>query len=427
MSEITQSKGYMSDDEFAVFYREFTSLDLTASQEALATRWVPPPPSEAEYPYILALRNRLRPCIERMLNAFNLYYGFSEEERQRIMGYYPAALRIALILTKPEHVDGLKSMRRADVYPIFWDILLLENFKMMLLPINYVFQKVLDTGVELDGLEDSAFRKRFETEWAALKRYRDPYYGYWVQPRISLNNIVRYLQLPRGNRETRFQASDYLLHLCQERPSVLEVVYPLFKDKAFRDRVKAAYKPLTDKVARRIIRRSKANPQEAAGQYGRDVRSAVGKAFDKSLRKFDYHYKERPEIPGMPRWPGMIGGLSEDVKTRIQERVELQLVPDWDREIAFPHFMKQKLEYLVTKMTGDAETVQERSRSARTDRLPEDDHLAMPDEMSPQDDDTDDVPDASTPIQMRGRLGAARIRKASFLKTRYRDLMARTI
>lgn len=391
--DLVRASGFLSDDEFAEFYRDFMDLEADPSQLALAIDGVPSPASAQEEPYILAIRDMLRPWIERMLNAFNLYYGFTNEEWQRLLGYYPAALRTALILTRPEHVAALKPMRRGDVYPVFWPHLLLENFKMMLLPINYVISRVYESYLELDGLEEDAFRGRFESEWAELKRHRDPYYGYVVPPRVSLNNIVRYLQLRRGNREIRFQASDYLLHLCQERPCLLEVVSPLFKERAFRDRVKAAYEPLMGNTARRIVRRSVASEQEAAGEYGEDVRATVRKAFDKFLREFDYYFKERPDIPEMPRWSGILGGLCEDAEARIQELVESQLSPNWDREIAFTHFIQERLGYLVEKMAGGKGTARERSRKARTDRLPDDNRMPGSDQGFPGDEDTDGVSD----------------------------------
>jgi len=231
---------------------------------------------------------------------------------------------------------------------------------------------------ELDATDDGTFAEHFQTEWREVMEFKDPYYGFMVHPKVSVRHIARFLELQQGDRTIRYEASDYLTHLCKERPSVLETLTPLFREKAFRERLKVAYQTLIQATIKRTLRRTRSSEKHKTPGYKDAVRRTVEQAFDNMLVEFDYYFKDRPEDLAIPRWIGSLGGLSDKEKSEIADRSQLaELCPaDWDREIAFTHYIEQKLDYLVTKLGGPAATVRERSRADRTEGLPPDHEIA---------------------------------------------------
>ena len=384
----TRKEGYfLSDKEFAELYEEFANIDMEPCQREIVKLGLPIcPPSDKEDVHLMRIHKILLSVIESVMDAFNYYYEWSEEERRRTERLYPAVLRGALYLTRPDYVAQLKELRRQDVYPTFWHILLVDNLKVLLWALTNAGIAALDAYEELDKLGDAALAARFEEEWHRLYRCRDDYNGFFSVPKFSVTHVVRYLTSKHWHRDIRRQTSDYLLHLCQERPFVLEALTPLFKERAFRDRVKAAYQPLTDKVVSTILRDSGATKQEAQGSYGKEIRARVEEAFDKFLREFDYYFKRRPQELVIPRWCGMLGGIPDEQKKIAEELSQLPaaLPADWDRELAFSHYIQQKLRRIVREEVGPDHPWKNKKKKPQ---LPHDDILCADDESDSESGD----------------------------------------
>jgi len=366
---------FPTDAEYADLHRQFSTIEPTPEQLELIRLGIPCFPSDEDEVYVFAVHKVLSPWTRDILAAFEGYYRWTEEDCESAARFYYPALRTALVLTRPDIVEKLREMRRADVYAgAMWDLILLETFKSVLFVLESVGMQILCSYEELDKLDDAAFVGRFEDEWNELMRFRDQYGGFLVLPRVGITHMVRYQQMKRGGSNASRQVSDYLVHLCRERPFVLEALTPLFKEKAFRDRVKSAYQPLLNHLVAKVFRVGKANREEIRGAYGRDVRSMVDEAFDAFLLRFDYYFKRRPEELAIPRWFTMVGRMPDDVRKHIEKTSSLPSPApvDWDREIAFSHYIEQKLLVLVGQLAGGSDAAW---TPLTFDELPEDDEL----------------------------------------------------
>lgn len=350
--QLTREEYFLSDAEFADLYRTLRECAHPV-QTGLMLLGQLPPWNRDEAPYLRRISKALYGMPRFVEKAFVAYYGLTGDERRRLEISTTHCFRGAVILSHPDAIAHLKSMRRHDVYPSFWNILLIETLRLVLLGGCGLHLKLIGGYGQLDSLDDREFSARFESSWREVMKYRDAYYGFLVQPKVGLTNIVRYLKMMEGNRRIRFMASDYLLHQCQERPFLLEAISPLFKERAFRDRVKAAYHPLVEHSVRDILRMTEASLQEIHGDYGQHWRRMVGQAFDEFLRDFDYYFKTRPKELQIPRHAGMVGGIPEDIKHRMEEHLDVFLPPDWDREISFTYYIREKLAYLAQRIAKE--------------------------------------------------------------------------
>lgn len=381
------TENFPTDGDFAELRIALDATEMEPWQVESVQAGFPPAPSHAEIPYILAVADALSGPLARIVNAFEKYYGFSPHERAKIRAFVPRALRVAIILSKPDTLVRLREVRREDVYPTLWNLLVIENFRFLLLPINPVLYRLLVHYQHLDKMDDSPFAERFQAEWREVMEFKDPYYGFMVHPKMSVRHMARFLQLQQGDRTIRYQASDHLTHLCKERPSVLEALTPLFKEKAFRERLKVAYQPLIEGTVRHILGGTRAAGQHDTVGYKRDVRAVVESAFDDLLVKFNYYFKKRPEGLGIPRWVGSLGGLTEEDRSGIAERAGFaEILPrDWDREIAFTHYIEQKLRSLAGTLVGTTQYAGEHAQSDRTEGMLSDDEL-VPADLDGNDD-----------------------------------------
>jgi len=343
-----------SDEDLAVLHKAFWEAGSTGAQVLASMVGQFADANSDEKPFLDMVRAALAERFSQVVDAFVEFYRIAPEKRSDFHDFAARMLRGAVILCKPEAVSYVREQRRPDVYWTMWDLLVMENLRLMLCGYSRVWKSMQEFRKRLDGLDGVLFRGRFEAEWQRTMDFRDTGYGFLVQPRIGLPHMLCYLELKRGNTLIRRQISDYLVHLCRERPFLLEAVAPLFKEKAFRQRVKTAYQPLIDKTASDVFRRGDVNQAEVRGEYGRQIRVLVEDAFDQFLLDFDYHFKQRPPEVALPRWFGMLGGLSDEARQLVASSAMLGDLPlDWDREITFSHYIQQKLGKLVRDLVGD--------------------------------------------------------------------------
>jgi hypothetical protein len=358
------------DDEYIRLRTKFEAIEPEPGQFQDIQDGFASNVSKAECSFIQPILDALFKPIVKTLCAFYGYYRLDTVEFAQLEMSVPSLLRGSVILCRADIISALKASKRPDVYPTIWDKIVLETLRFLLMGVNDLLPRLLSSYQTISQLSGADFRIEVESEWREAMRFKDAYYGFLIHPRVGLVELVRYQQLPRTDKDTRWQISDYLAHLSQERPSVLETLTPLFKRKAFRDRIHLAYTPLIQKTIRTIITSTRAGTLGQTLGYEEEIRKHVNDAFDTFLIDFDYYYKRRPQNLPIPRWFGTLGGLPESVKQRIESTSPnlVDLAVDWDREIAFSHYMESKLVYLTRTLTG-TELDEDRRYSSRTTQL----------------------------------------------------------
>ncbi len=173
----------------------------------------------------------------------------------------------------------------------------------------HVWTVMVGKYLPFEHLSNNEFRQMFEHEWRNLMEYSGPLYDFWVVPRVSLDALVRYQKIDKGDQVIRNEVSSFLAHEAKAYPHLMKPVVPGFAERAFGLRMREIYRPLVDSTARKAIRTADG---EVTQEYREAIHSMAWQAYDQAWNDFEFHYhkKKRPT--------GRLGflGLAEDPQER---------------------------------------------------------------------------------------------------------------
>lgn len=140
------------------------------------------------------------------------------------------------------------------------------------------------------------FRRHVEHEWDRLSRHQDWYYGFWVWPRLGLDQMGRYCNDKRAKPRYRREIVSYLAYLA--------TTIPVFRAQAQEARValRRAFERRLAAGARRIVTEQRQAAEDGMHSDWDDVEKALHlqlvRRFDQAVADFDVHWLEpHPLIP----------------------------------------------------------------------------------------------------------------------------------
>lgn len=239
-------------------YEELLQEDVTSS--AIYQRWeLGLLPNDADF---LHLREQsLHPCyweqtdapmfllrdilglpLTQMLCDYGVYYSTEDDSSQvsHIPDYSSPesiedlrnALGLAVFATPPDLLTQ-NALLGSD-----WTRLLLDQVRMVLWTALGCQQW------DLDSLGSENFRTFFEREWLVLMTYQNSFYGFRVLPKLKTREMVRYQELPYGDKQIRHQISTYFAHQATEYPHLLTLHGDNQTETLFEEGLRRMYDPL---------------------------------------------------------------------------------------------------------------------------------------------------------------------------------------
>jgi hypothetical protein len=259
-----------------------------------------------------------------------------------------------------------------------WSRFVLEHMRQMLF-------KFLDCHqLDLTSRPDQEFRRTFEKEWKILLAYQDSLYGFRVIPKLSLEDMMRYQQLKKGDPQIRRTISTYITHQATEYPHLLHPYAPELAEKDYESLLRRMYDPLIQTTVRQALKNSSVL-HENRQQIRADLLKEVEEQFQQARQAFSFYWekavKERPL--------GKIGFLSYPQTSEGQKELDALLqqrtLPYTSRdfmEVSFATYIRQRLRsWLESTYPADKQTDNEIS----IQQAPTDSDRALEEELSQED------------------------------------------
>lgn len=176
-----------------------------------------------------------------------------------------------------------------------------EGYPSFLLAFQDKFRTLFGKKLNIESFakfseDDQAFIPQFTAEWENLMNFQDDFFGFVVQPKISIMQMVRFLKLPFEHRKsfgeissskTYSQVINYIVAYGTFRP-----VPDVRIKKICRDIIFDIFKPLREKVARTVFARHYEKAWDNFSEMERVALSQeVDRIFVQLMMRFQYFYK----------------------------------------------------------------------------------------------------------------------------------------